>query len=348
MIAGLLLLCLTAVPPETASQHTNSEHSAGGLARFEYSQVHMGTRFRVVLYGPDRDSANEAAQAAFDRIAKLDSVLSDYNPRSELSRLSAGSPSQRPINISADLWPVLHHAQRLAIQTDGAFDITAGPLTSLWRISRRSGRLPSKEELASARQATGHVHLKLDPCRQTGQLLRAGMRLDLGGIAKGYAADEGLRILANRGIVHALVAASGDIAVGAPPPGQRGWRIAIAPLRKDDGVPLSSARTLEVAHVGVSTSGEAEQHVDIGGIRYSHVVDPRTGLGLTTSSSVTVVSPNDMASDALATAVSVLGPEKGLALLNAIPGVEGLIVTTRGDKAVTLTSAGFAALESQN
>ncbi|MCE9555104.1 MAG: FAD:protein FMN transferase [Planctomycetes bacterium] len=347
MLAGLLLLCLTVAPPDASNQHANPANSAGGLARYEYSQVHMGTRFRVVLYGPDRVTANEAAQAAFDRIAKLDSVLSDYNPQSELSRLSVSNSLERPVKVSDELWPVLHHAQQLALQSDGAFDITAGPLTSLWRSSRRSGHLPSKDELLTARQATGYSHLKLNACQRTAQLLRPNMRLDLGGIAKGYAADEGLRILAKRGIVHALVAASGDIAVGAPPPGERGWRIAIAPLRNEDGAILSPARTLEVSHAGVSTSGEAEQHVDIGGIRYSHIVDPRTGLGLTTSNSVTIVSPHGMTSDALATAVSVLGPKKGLSLLVATPGVQGLIVSAKGDKAESVTTQGFTKLESR-
>lgn len=348
MIAGFVLLCLTAAPPHAASQHAKPANSAGGLTRYEYSQVHMGTRFRVVLYGPDRDTANEAARAAFDRIATLDSVLSDYNPQSELSRLSAGSPMARPAKISDDLWPVLYHAQQLDIQTNGAFDITAGPLTSLWRSSLRSGHLPPNEELTAGRQATGYSYLKLDACQRTAQLLRPKMRLDLGGIAKGYAADEALRTLATRGIVIALVAASGDIAVGAPPPGTRGWRIAVAPLRRDDGTILSVPRMLVVAHAGVSTSGEAEQHVDIGGVRYSHIVDPRTGLGLTSSSSVTVVSPKGMTSDALATAVSVLGPRKGLVLLGAAPGVEGLIVTAMGEKADVYTTAGFTALESRN
>jgi len=348
MLAGLLLVCLVGVPPLGASDPAHAPNSAAVLTRFEYSQVHMGTRFRVVLYGPDRESANEAARAAFDRIVALDGILSDYNSRSEVSRLSASSPMPRSAHVSADLWPILGQAQQLAIQTNGAFDITAGPLSTLWRNSRKSGQLPSSEDLTTARQAAGFAHLKLNACGRTVQLLRPHMRLDFGGIAKGYAADEALRALAKCGIAHALVAASGDIVVSAPPPGERGWRIAVAPLRTDGGALLSPARTLLVAHAGVSTSGEAEQHVDIGGVRYSHIVDPHTGLGLTTSSSVTVVAPNGATSDSLATAVSVLGPTRGLALLQSTPGVQGLIVTARGEKAVSQSTPGFAELEVKN
>ena len=357
MIAALTLLCLAAAPMSERPPAPTSDaekpplavaDSQRGLSRYQYEQVHMGTRFRMVLYGRDQETANQAAQAAFDRITQLDKVLSDYDPQSEISRLSAGSPSPQPVRISDDLWPVLWQAQELARRSDGAFDATAGPLTTLWRAARRNGKLPADEALAAARKAAGYQHLGLNDGTHTARLLRGSMRIDLGGIAKGYAADEALAVLAKRGITQALVAAGGDIAVAAPPPGRAGWRIVIAPLRKDDGTILSPARTLLVAQAGVSTSGEAEQHVDIGGVRYSHIVDPRTGLGLTTHSSVTVVSPRGILSDGLATAVSVLGPTKGLELLAAAPGVQGLVVVADGDRASTHATRGFARLESAN
>jgi thiamine biosynthesis lipoprotein len=223
--------------------------------------------------------------------------------------------------------------------------VTVGPLTTLWRAARKSGRLPSDEELAAARKSVGYQFLTLKQCTQTAQVMRGGMRIDLGGIAKGYAADEALRVLEQQGLSRALVAAGGDIVVGAPPPGRAGWQIAISPLRNDKGDALSPARTVIVSHAGVSTSGEAEQHVDIGGVRYSHIIDPRTGQALTTTSSVTVVAPNGTTADALATAVSVLGAKEGIALLSASRDVEGLVVTVQVDKVLTRSTTGFSRLE---
>jgi len=337
MISGLLIGLLAAAPaPGTAPAPSQEK-----LARFEYAQVHMGTRFRIVLYAADREVANAGAQAAFKRIEALDGALSDYNPKSELSRLSSASPTAEPVRVSNDLWPVLCRAQRLAQQTGGAFDITAGPLTSLWRKSRNLGRLSSPAELAAARRSVGYEKLKLDAEKQAARLLAADMRLDLGGIAKGFAADEALRVLADRGVTRVLVAAGGDIVVGDPPPGRRGWNVAIAPLRRDDGAIMVRELTLVLHHAAVSTSGDSEQHLEIGGVRYSHIVDPRTGLGLTTRTYVTVVAADGMTSDSLATAASVLGPKEGMKLLRAVPGVEGRIVLAKGDQVETMGTPGF-------
>jgi thiamine biosynthesis lipoprotein len=161
------------------------------------------------------------------------------------------------------------------------------------------------------------------------------MLLDLGGIAKGYAADEAMSVLKWQGINRALIAAGGDIVVSRPPPGKRGWLIGIAPLEfngkpPDDYLLLSDA--------AVSTSGDREQYVEIGGVRYSHIIDPRTGLGVTARSSVTVVAPTGIVADSLATAVSVLGPERGLELINSTAGASGIINQAKGDGVLTFHS----------
>ncbi|MGE4001886.1 MAG: FAD:protein FMN transferase, partial [Planctomycetaceae bacterium] len=173
------------------------------------------------------------------------------------------------------------------------------------------------------RRLVGYEQVQLDSLTQTVTLGQAGMRLDLGGIAKGYAADEALRVLQEHGIEHALIDAGGDIVTGQPPPGADGWRIGIAPLDAPDGDPQ---RFLRLGNAAVATSGDASQFVEIDGIRYSHIMDPRTGLGLTTRSSVTIVAPDGIAADSLASAVSVLGPERGLKLLRSIAGTDALIV----------------------
>jgi len=214
---------------------------------------------------------------------------------------------------------VLAASRKLAEETDGAFDVTLGPVIRLWRQARRDQRLPDPAALREAAAHCGYRKLHLDAGRHTVMLDEPGMQLDLGGIAKGYAADAALEVLAGLGIHRALVAASGDLAFGEPPPGQRGWKIGLD----------SPSCTLELANAAVSTSGDEEQHLDAGGRRYSHIIDPATSMGLASPITVTIVARRGVDADALATAVSVLGAERGLAFLEARPGVAARIVTDR-------------------
>jgi thiamine biosynthesis lipoprotein len=293
------------------------------LQRFEFTQPHMGTTARVVLYATTAPEAEQAAAAAFARIATLDATLSDYRPESELSRLTREGVGH-PVPVSRDLFRVLDAAQGLAARTRGAFDITVGPLSQLWRRARRQVALPSPEELTAARALSRYQLLTLDPRAQTATVGQAGMRLDAGGIAKGFGADEALAVLRRRGVGHALVAVGGDVALGEAPPGRAGWQVALAGLRPPGSAPGSP---ILVHGVGVSTSGDAEQWVEIAGQRYSHIVDPTTGLGLTGHQSVTVVAGDAMTSDMLATAISVLGHDAGMGLVEGTPGVAALVGT---------------------
>ena len=285
----------------------------------------MGTLYRIKLYASSPDAARSAFRAAFARIADLDATLSDYRPDSELNRLCRTTVHQ-PMPASADLFRVLTASQKLAEQTDGAFDVTLGPVIRLWREARRAHRLPDAAALREAAARCGYRKLQLDPAHQTVMLDQPGMQLDLGGIAKGYAADAALETLADLGIHSALVAASGDLAFGDPPPGQRGWKIRID----------SPKQVLALSNAALSTSGDEEQHLEIGGRRYSHIIDPATSMGLTSPITVTILARHGIDADALATAVSVLGAERGLALIEARPGVAGRIVTLTG-RALSLT-----------
>ncbi len=291
-------LCYAAEPP---------------LERHEFREPHMGTEFKIILYTADAPSANAASRAAFDRIGQLDAMLSDYRADSELMQLcaKAGGP---PVRVSDELFFVLSRSQDLAKRTDGAFDVTVGPVVRLWRRARRQRQLPDPERLARARELVSFDKLRLDESSQTVELLKPGMQLDLGGIAKGYAADEAMAVLKRLGVARALVAASGDIVVSAPPPGELGWTIGIASL---DGAGKPPSDYLLLRDAAASTSGDTEQFVEIAGRRYSHIVDPKTGLGLTDRLQVTVVAPSGTTADSLATAVSVLGPERGLKLVDA-------------------------------
>jgi len=302
----------------------------------------MGTDFRIVLYSADAEAANRAAAEAYARVESLNRVLSDYDPTSELSKLSATAGGGKPQAMSDDLWFVLERAQKLAEATDGAFDVTVGPLTKMWRSARRSKKFPPEARMAEARAAVGYRHLRLDPRQKTAELLVPNMRLDLGGIAMGYAADEALKILKRHGIHRAMIDASGDIVCGDAPPDAEGWKIGIAPLTESKGPP---SRYLWLAHGALTTSGDVFQFVEIDGARYSHIVDPKTGRGLTTRSSVTVTAADCITADSLATAVSVLGPKKGLDLIAHIPGASALIVMSEGNKTTTYNSANFPPAE---
>jgi thiamine biosynthesis lipoprotein len=293
------------------------------LARYEFAETHMGMPFRLTLYAADEATANAAAAAAFRRIAELDQCFSDYHPQSELSRLSATAGSGQAVPVSQPLWDVLSRSQALSRQSGGAFDVTVGPLVRLWRRARRMKELPDEERLTAARQAMGYQHMQLIPEGRKVELKRPGMRLDLGGIAVGYALDEAFKALKRHGVSRALLDGSGDLLAGDPPPGRDGWRIGIAPLEAPNGPP---SRYLNLVHAAVTTSGDAFQYVEIAGRRYSHIVDPRTGLGLTSRSSVSVAARDGITADSLATAVSVLGPEAGLKLIESTPGAAALFV----------------------
>ena len=275
--------------------------AAGPLTRYEFVAPHMGTLFKIVFFAPNETDARSAAAAAFARIAELNRIMSDYLPNSELMRL-AQPPAGTAVAVSAELFDILQRSQQLAEASGGAFDVTLGPVVRLWRESRRTRRLPTDAERVAALRASGHAKLRLNSVDRTVTLLSPAMKLDLGGIAKGFAADEALAVLARRGLVHAMVAASGDLALGDAPPGTPGWKVELAPFDHPSREPL----IVIAANVGISTSGDVEQFAEIGGVRYSHIIDPTTGLGLTTRVAVTVIARHATLSDSLATACSVL------------------------------------------
>lgn len=294
------------------------------LQRFEFTRLQMGVQSSIVTWAPDRETAVSAAAAAFDRIAVLDAMLSDYREQSELSRLgaAAGGPARR---VSPELYSLLETAADLHARTGEAFDITIGPLVRLWREARQSGVLPEPERMEEARARVGADAIVLDPETKSVRIMRPGVRLDLGGIAKGYAAQEALAVLRDLGLARSLVALSGDIAAGDPPPGAEGWRIAV------ETGPVRRVGVLVVSNACVSTSGDTEQYVEIDGVRYAHIVDPRTGLGLTNRRAAAAVSARGEWADALATAACILGPEAMAAVLPHYPGTALVIEEADGN-----------------
>ena len=289
-----------------------------GWRRQKETRPQMGTTMTIVADVPSGVDGKSAFSAAFKLVSGLNDKLSDYDAESELNQFSRRSHTQRPVKLSGPLFAVLMKAQQVSGTTDGAFDVTVGNLTRLWRRARRRKELPRADRLQKALAATGHRYLVLDSATQRGQLSRPGMQLDLGGIAKGFAADEALAELAKHGVKRALINLGGDLVAGDAPYGKPGWPVGIAGI--DPKQPPKW--NVLVRHAAIATSGDAVQYVSIAGKRYSHIVDPRTGLGLQTRSTVTVVAATGTMADAAASAVSVMGPSAGLDWARQQPQLE--------------------------
>jgi len=304
---GAILLCLAGAGTLRAD-----------LARFQYTEVHMGMQARIVIYAASEVEAQAGARAAFRRIEELDSILSDYRVSSDLRRL-CDRAGTGPVRVHRDLFRLLSLAQEISEKTNGAFDVTVGPLVQLWRQARCSGKLPDAADIRSARALVGWRNVVVRKADGTVELKLPGMRLDLGGIAKGYACQEALKVLHRRGLHMGMVEIGGDLALGHAPPNKKGWAVEIpfAPRPKD--------RLRHLRDTCVSTSGDTQQFVEIGGVRYSHIVDPSTGVGLTNRLGVTVIAREGWLADALSTAICVLGEEEGRRLASSYRGVEVFI-----------------------
>jgi thiamine biosynthesis lipoprotein len=278
----------------------------------EYTQIHMGLPVRVIIYAQE-EAARRAASAAFERIAALDRMMSDYRPDSELRRLELAPDAW--VRVSDELFRTIDRALAIARASDGAFDPSVGPLVALWRNARKTRVPPDRKALDEARARTGWQQIQIDSSRRAVRI-RAGVRLDLGGIAKGYILQEGLQALRSRGVRRALLEAGGDIVVGDAPPGRPGWHV------DTPGADSSfAARASRLTNAAIATSGPTAQFLEIDGVRYSHVVDPRTGLGLTNQLLARVIATDAATADGVATALTVLG-EEGVARLRArFPGI---------------------------
>ncbi len=289
--------------------------------KWSFERELMATRFTIVCYTDDQAAAKKAAEAAFALGVEINKLASDYLPESELSQL-AFKPIDTSITLTPLLFDLLEYSRRIADATHGAFDPTLGPLTKLWRETRSQKRLQDPEKLRAARAAVGWKFFTIDPKNRSISLLRKNMEFDLGGVAKGYAADLMLASLIAAGIPQSMIVAGGDIRLGNPPPGRDSWNVAVQTFdlkHRDEILLLSNA--------AVSTSGDLHQSVEIDGVKYSHILDPSTGLGLTRRIAATVIADSAKLSDSIATAACVLG-EDGSEMLRKIPGVREVKIRT--------------------
>ena len=276
----------------------------------EYRQLHLGMEVRLVLHA-DQATADAAARAAFGRIAALEQLLSDWRPTSEVRQLTDHPGAWQP--VSAELFEVLARAVAMSRTSGGAFDPTVGPLVALWREARRTGVAPPDSAIRHARRVTGWRLIGLDSLHRRVRIDRPGMRIDLGGIAKGWILGEARTTLRAHGVTAMLLEAGGDLLLGDAPPGRPGWEVSVPTPHGDS--------TLVLHDVAVSTSGPSAQHVVISGVAYSHVIDPRSGRPLTTAFETTVLHRDPATADALSTTITVLGPTRGLALARRLGGI---------------------------
>jgi thiamine biosynthesis lipoprotein len=288
--------------------------------RFVFERPLMATRFAITCHGEDESAARKAAEEAFDAGEEVNRIASDYSPESELMRLPTGQAT----TVSPVFAELLTASFRFAEASGGAFDPTLGRLTKLWRDSRRTRQLPAPDDLAKAREAGGWKHAAWDPTASTILLGKPGMQLDLGGIAKGYAADRMLAVMVKAGFSSTCIAAGGDLRLGEPPPGKTAWRVGLQTFDED-----KPEEVVELANCAVSTSGDLHQFAEIDGKRYSHILDPASGVGLTERIAVSIIAPNATTSDALATAACVAGPERAEALALKAGATKVIVRTTR-------------------
>jgi thiamine biosynthesis lipoprotein len=285
----------------------------------------MGTTFEIHLYAADRGRARELFDAAFEEIERVEAVLSNYRPTSELSRINAQAAAGTVVT-DPEVFALIERAFEYSRLSDGAFDITVGRLMRAWGFFRGAGRFPSDDELARAREQTGWRRVALDPARRSVRFLAKGIELDPGGIGKGYALDRVAALLREEGVTAALLASSSSslYALGAPP-GKAGWTVRVPD-------PLERARTLSEVVLkdrSLSTSGNYEKFFRVGGRTYCHIMDPRTGRPVEGVLQTTVVAPDATDSDALSTAVFVLGPEHGARLLGGMSGTAAFMVSDK-------------------
>jgi thiamine biosynthesis lipoprotein len=288
-LAGVVAwLAIAAMPVSVCEQ-------SPGPVVVERSEEAMGSSFSLVLHGSDRAALEMAASSAFAEVHRLDRMLSNYIPESEWSAMNREA-ARRPVVLSPELFALLSSCLDYSRMTDGAFDITVGPLLKVWGFYKGEGSMPKPERVTEALAQVGYQHVRLDAAARTVHFTRAGMDLDPGGIGKGYAVDRIVGVLQRSGVRTALVSASGSsiYGLGTPPDESRGWPIVIRAPRDPEG----TAATVYLRDMSLATSGSYEKFFWAAGRTYSHIFDPRTGYPAQGTAAVSVIAPRAIDSEA--------------------------------------------------
>jgi thiamine biosynthesis lipoprotein len=306
------------------------------LKRFEFSQNKMGSPFNLIFYCADSARAKKIAGECFSIVDSLNTIFSDYTSESEVGKLALQTTNSS-LQVSDELFEMILQSKNAWEKSGKTFDITIGALTQLWRKAKREKRFPSRTEINQAKQSTCFENLVTNKTTKTISFTKTGMKLDFGGIVKGYAAQRVIDHLKNKNISIALADAGGDISMSDPPPGKGGWSIGINLPEQEDEL---TDQKLELKNCAVATSGDVYNYIFHDGKRYSHIIDPRTGYGVTSQRNVTVIAKNGAAADWLATACSILSIEKALALAKKEKAAL-LIAIVKNKKIITYKTKNF-------
>jgi FAD:protein FMN transferase len=314
-------LAFTADPPPVGGAHAN-------LVRYEGSRMSMACLYEITAYGSDSGVLARVVEEAFDEVDRIDRLMSHYRPDSPLSRLNREAAGG-PVAVEAELFDFIAQALDYSRDSGGAFDVTVGPLMKAWGFFRGDGRLPARGELAAVLQRVGYRHVVLDHQRGTVRFDVPGVELDLGGIAKGYAVDRAVDVLRRHGVSAALVSACGSTmyALGAPPD-LDAWQLEVAD-------PLDADRTafpVRIRDRALSVAGSSEKFFEVDDTRYSHIMDPRTGMPVQGVLSVAVLAPTGTAGDALDDAFFVQGVEKSTTAIERVEDIEAWFLVPAPDR----------------
>jgi thiamine biosynthesis lipoprotein len=290
----------------------------------------MGTFARVVAVAQNRKTADQSIEAALAEMYKVDDLMSDYKKDSEISQVNRDAFKQ-PVKVSQSTFEVLDKAVEFSKLSGGSFDVTVGPIVQLWRAATESNSVPTEDQLQQARSKVGYEKLTLDANELTVRFAVDGMMLDLGGIAKGYAIDKAVEAMQKQGALGGMVDIGGDIrCFGRPSKGKTHWLIGVQdPTKAKEGLdPGTSLLVLQLEDAAIATSGDYRRFALVEGQRYSHIISRTTAAGARGLSSVTIIAKKAIDADALATAVTVLGSEKGLALVENLPEIEAILMAS--------------------
>jgi thiamine biosynthesis lipoprotein len=291
--------------------------------------MHMGTLVTLTAVAPSKAMAQAVMTAGFHEVKRLEQLLSTWIPESEVSRVNAAA-GQTPVQVSRETLELVTRSLEMARLTEGGFNIAIGPAVELWNISERQ-HIPSETELERLRPLVDWTSIQIDQKAHTIFLPRVGMRIDVGGIGKGYAADRTVEVMKQAGATGGVVALSGDIKAFGSLPEAPGFPVGIKHPRQEDAV----LAMIDLKDEAISTAGDYERFFDDHGIRYHHILDPATLYPARGCQSVTVIAEEGTVADGLDTGIFVLGPERGMALVERLPGVEAVIVDQDGHMTVS-------------
>lgn len=277
-------------------------------SKFTFTQPGMGTLFNLTFYAIQESDALEASEASFSELERLEQIFSDYRPNSYINQLSANLPLNQRKVILPEVFEVLSLSHQLNILSNGVFDPTVGPLTRLWRKAQQSGIFPNHETILKVKEQVGFHHVRLNQEDYSIVLLADSVKFDFGGIAKGYTADRMAFILESFGIHSYLIDAGGDLLIGDPPPQLNSWSVGIEGSNQE-------ITAVQLANTAIATSGSTYRYLLHEGMHYSHIIDPRTGYGVTHHQVLSVQASSAALADGLASTLSILTPEEGEILI---------------------------------